>query len=144
MKINVSLSYGPDRQRWRSRSARKWRTDTLTVETLYDGDYEHVTMEDGTVREFHYLGHGLVCVVTDGGSPLVLYALTDNVGSYVQMADPLGQTRFRADYDVWGRQTVTANAVDFQRGYGGHEMLSRFALVNMDGRLYDPNLGRFL
>ena len=140
----LTLSYGPDRQRWRSRSARKWRTDTLTVETLHDGGYERVTTEDGTVREFHRLGRGLVCVVTDGGSPLVLCALTDNVGSYVQMADTLGQTRFRADYDVWGRQTVTANAVDFQRGYGGHEMLPRFALVNMDGRLYDPNLGRFL
>ena len=140
----LTLSYGPDRQRWRSRSARKWRTDTLTVETLHDGGYERVTTEDGTVREFHRLGRGLVCVVTDGGSPLVLCALTDNVGSYVQMADTLGQTRFRAGYDVWGRQTVTANAVDFQRGYGGHEMLPRFALVNMDGRLYDPNLGRFL
>ena len=140
----LTLSYGPDRQRWRSRSARKWRTDTLTVETLHDGGYERVTTEDGTVREFHRLGRGLVCVVTDGGSPLVLCALTDNVGSYVQMADSLGQTRFRAGYDVWGRQTVTSNAVDFQRGYGGHEMLPRFALVNMDGRLYDPNLGRFL
>ena len=82
----LTLSYGPDRQRWRSRSARKWRTDTLTVETLHDGGYERVTTEDGTVREFHRLGRGLVCVVTDGGSPLVLCALTDNVGSYVQMA----------------------------------------------------------
>ena len=144
MKINVSLSYGPDRQRWYSRSARKWRTDTLTVETLYDGDYERVTMEDGTVREFHYLGRGLVCVKTDGGSPLVLCALTDNVGSYVQMADTLGVTRYRANYDAWGRQTVTVNAVDFRRGYGGHETMTGFALVNMDGRLYDPDLGRFL
>ena len=30
------------------------------------------------------------------------------------------------------------------RGYTGHEMLPEFGLINMNGRLYDPVLGRFL
>ncbi|WP_369811424.1 RHS repeat-associated core domain-containing protein [Palleniella intestinalis] len=30
------------------------------------------------------------------------------------------------------------------RGYTGHEMLPEFDLINMNGRIYDPALGRFL
>ncbi len=30
------------------------------------------------------------------------------------------------------------------RGYTGHEMLPKFALINMNGRMYDPVLGRML
>ena len=47
-------------------------------------------------------------------------------------------------YDAWGQQTVTTNTLNFHRGYTGHEHLSQFALINMNGRMYDPLLGRFL
>lgn len=30
------------------------------------------------------------------------------------------------------------------RGYTGHEHLTQFGLINMNARLYDPALGRFL
>ena len=30
------------------------------------------------------------------------------------------------------------------RGYTGHEQLNQFGLINMNARLYDPLLGRFL
>lgn len=32
----------------------------------------------------------------------------------------------------------------FSRGFTGHEHLDKFGLINMNGRLYDPLLGRFL
>jgi RHS repeat-associated protein len=32
----------------------------------------------------------------------------------------------------------------FDRGYTGHEHLDKFALINMNGRVYDPVLARFL
>ena len=44
----------------------------------------------------------------------------------------------------WGKQTVTKNTIGFHRGYTGHEMMSEFGLINMNGRLYDPVIGRFL
>ena len=40
--------------------------------------------------------------------------------------------------------TTAVNTLPFHRGYGGHEMLTEFGLVNMNGRMYDYNLGRFL
>jgi RHS repeat-associated protein len=51
---------------------------------------------------------------------------------------------FNATYDAWGRQTVTRNDIGFLRGYTGHEMMPEYGLINMNGRLYDPVLGRFL
>ena len=55
-----------------------------------------------------------------------------------------GQEVFAATYDPWGRQTITKNDISFHRGYCGHEMLPDFGLINMNGRVYDPLLGRFL
>ena len=36
------------------------------------------------------------------------------------------------------------NATEFDRAYTGHEMLDAFGLINMNGRVYDPALARFL
>ena len=57
-------------------------------------------------------------------------------------------------YDAWGRLRNPATQVAYDpgsepalflgRGYTGHEYLSWFGLINMNARLYDPVLGRFL
>ncbi len=36
------------------------------------------------------------------------------------------------------------HTIGLNRGYTGHEMMPEFGLINMNGRLYDPALGRFL
>ena len=46
-------------------------------------------------------------------------------------------------------EKFTYNGMDvtytgFDRGFTGHEHLSRFGLVNMDGRMYDPSVSSFL
>ena len=51
---------------------------------------------------------------------------------------------FKASYDAWGKQTIKLNKIGLQRGYTEHEMLNDFDIINMNGRLYDPVLGRFL
>ena len=51
---------------------------------------------------------------------------------------------FEASYDGWGKQTIKLNKIGLQCGYTGHEMLNDFDIINMNGRLYDPVLGRFL
>ena len=57
--------------------------------------------------------------------------------------DENGQKVFDASYDAWGKQTVALNTIGLHRGYTGHEMLCEFDIINMNGRLYDPVLGRF-
>ena len=51
---------------------------------------------------------------------------------------------FEASYDAWGKQTIKLNKIGLQRGYTGHEMRNDFDIINMNGRLYNPVLGRFL
>jgi RHS repeat-associated protein len=58
----------------------------------------------------------------------------------------------RYSYDAWGRRRNPANWLDYNvkaprlisRGYTGHEMLDGFGLINMNGRMYDPVIGRVL
>lgn len=56
----------------------------------------------------------------------------------------MGMIPFKASYDAWGNQTISQESFYFRRGYTGHEMLPEYGLINMNGRLYDPQLGRFL
>lgn len=57
-------------------------------------------------------------------------------------------------YDAWGRLRDWSTLKPYEfgtepelflgRGYGSHEYLPEFGLINMNARLYDPALGRFL
>ena len=58
-------------------------------------------------------------------------------------------THFSATYDAWGNQTISTNAIGISRGFpiaigSGHEHWPQFGLIDMNGRFYDPLLGRFL
>ena len=68
---------------------------------------------------------------------------SDNLGSILSVMDKNGNKVFDASYDAWGRQTIMLNTIGLQRGYTGHEMINEFDIINMNGRLYDPVLGRF-
>jgi RHS repeat-associated protein len=57
----------------------------------------------------------------------------------------------RHAYDAWGRKRNVNDWSDYNvengkldRGYTGHESLREFGLINMNGRMYDPVLGRML
>ena len=143
--INISrpfimdFVYGPDGERWYSSMTNCGRVLSSTV---YAGDYEKVT-NNGVTREFYYLDDNIIIIRQDGEfKPYI--AFTDNLGSILSITDEEGNKVFNASYDPWGKQTVTLNTIDFQRGYTGHEMLNSFGIINMNGRLYDPLIGRFL
>jgi RHS repeat-associated protein len=56
------------------------------------------------------------------------------------------------NFDAWGRRrnpsnwtyTNVSKPVITDRGYTGHEQLDQFNLINMNGRVYDPLIGRML
>jgi len=139
----LDIMYGPDEQRWKS--VLKSGTDVKTI--IFAGDYEKVT-EKGVTQELYYIGapDGLAAVyqkdAINGGR--IYYTHTDHLGSIVSLTDSSGVAVFQASYDAWGKQTVSLNTIGFYRGYTGHEHLPEFGLINMNGRMYDPVLGRFL
>ena len=133
------IDYGPDGERWRSVTKQN---GTVKRTILYAGDVEQVT-EGGTTRTFYYLGHGII-VVKQGSTTTPYVAITDHLGSITRLVNASGTTVFSASYDAWGKQSVGTTTVKLHRGYTGHEMLSEYGLINMNGRLYDPLIGRFL
>lgn len=76
------------------------------------------------------------------------YVIKDHQGS--MYATVTGNTVERYSFDAWGRrrnpQTLSYDNVttSFDRGFTGHEHYDDFGLINMNGRLYDPLVGRML
>lgn len=139
------FTYGPDGGRWQMAVTDYGDYDD---EWTYLGDMEKFQKGHSTVRGYWYLGNG-VMMFRDTDNPAFntmtpLYAFTDNQGSYIDFFRSNGTRVFEAKYDPWGVQTVVTDSILFHRGYGGHEMLNEFGIINMGGRLYDPLLGRFL
>ena len=104
--------------------------------------------ENGVTLQFHYLENGILVLKENNNDFWYFRILTDNVGSVVRVIDSEGTAVVEVSYDAWGKPTVALNQMAYQmafpRGFGGHEMLTKYRLVNMDGRLYDYRLGRFL
>src|SRR5262249_21211444 len=50
----------------------------------------------------------------------------------------------RQNFDAWGRRLASGAPSATTRGFTGHEELDSYGLVNMNARLYDPVIGRFL
>lgn len=76
------------------------------------------------------------------------YTLKDHQGNLT--ATVCGNTVERLSYDAWGRRRNPNGfcydnvSYTFDRGYTLHEHYDDFGLINMNGRLYDPVLGRML
>lgn len=138
--LETTFTYGPDMERWKSVTTDSTATTRIV---RYGADHERVT-QGSTVRDLYYLGHDVIVMRQDSGAFTPLLTVTDNLGSIYYLNDASGNVKFSADYDAWGQPAVHTNSIGFQRGYCGHEMLCEYGLINMNGRLYDPLLGRFL
>ncbi len=79
------------------------------------------------------------------------YLHRDHLGSVEAVSDSAGNAVAYFSYDAWGNPrnanwtdgTVTSNAPG-NLGFTGHEMIPEAGLVHMNGRVYDPLLGKFL
>ena len=139
-QYSQTLRYGPDRQRWKVvDSVGVQRTSRIYPHANYEW-----RNENGVTRQFHYLENGILVLKENNNDFWYFRILTDNVGSVVRVIDSEGTAVVEVSYDAWGKPTVALNQMAFPRGFGGHEMLTKYRLVNMDGRLYDYELGRFL
>jgi len=100
-----------------------------------------------------YVGRKLVGSIEDlGGFSTVKYMHSDHLGSISVITDANGAVIERLRFDVFGApvnpNTGAAigsfDATNTDRGFTGHEMDASTGLINMNARLYDPVLGRFL
>jgi len=149
----LELLYGVDEQR---RKAIFKSNGDITLTRFYLGDYEEEETPDGKKRKIHYLsgGDGLSAIyVEEDGNSNFYYAYTDHLGSLTVLTDKDGNLKELQAFDPWGNRrnpsdwtslitTPVSNITG--RGYTMHEHLDGFALINMNGRVYDPQIARFL
>lgn len=134
----LRFTYGPDNERWVSQLNK----DGKTIRTIVYADAYEKVMENGVTREFYYLD-GNAIVVKQNGAFTSYVAFTDYQDNILSVFDENANKVFDAEYDAWGKQTIKKNDIGLTRGYTGHEILSDFGVINMNGRLYDPVLGVF-
>jgi RHS repeat-associated protein len=147
-----TVTYGKDDQRTIS---KLFDNGTLQKTVYYVGDYEKEVKPGNHIRQIHYIagGDGMAAIfVKNDGMDTLYYVHTDHLGSVNVISAQNGSVIRNYSFDAWGRRrnptdwtynNVPANYL-FSRGYTGHEMLDQFILINMNGRIYDPLLARFL
>ncbi|MEY3499018.1 MAG: hypothetical protein RL308_687 [Bacteroidota bacterium] len=93
-----------------------------------------------------------IVVKSNGVTQNYLYLHRDYQGSIVAITDANAAVLEKRLFDAWGSLIAVQNGAGvaltgltvLDRGYTGHEHLQSVALINMNGRIYDPKLHRFL
>lgn len=124
----------------------------------YVGDQYEIDSGTTGVKERLYIGGDAYTAsavyIKENNVWSVNYICRDYLGSITHITNASGTLRQELSYDAWGRLRNPANqalyevgkepVLLFGRGYTGHEHLSMFGIINMNARLYDPVVGRFL
>lgn len=149
---HLTYTYSYDDQRVKS----VLKQNNVIVNTkYYFGDYEK-DITSGTTRHLHYIyaPAGLVCIIERiGTTDTYHYTYTDHLGSILTVTTNAGTVEYEQNFDPWGRRrnatdwtynSIATAPIWLYRGFTGHEHLPQFNLINMNGRLYDPIVGRML
>ena len=157
--------YGPDRARVLQVATRSTESErTVYLGSLYERTVITPNTGSATTRHVHYVRAGDETLAiktwskvgTGAYSPQVRYLHRDHLGSVVAITTETGSVESRSSFDAWGKRrdpatwvtpaagTFTAAPTATDRGYTGHEHVDELGLVHMNGRIYDPEIGKFL
>ena len=159
----TNMEYGPGREMIR-------QVETIdgsaTTTTYIGGIYEELKKSSSTQAKHHLTIAGQTVAVVNytvtgsAQSPAYAYENTrylhrDHLSSITAITDQTGKLIERFHYDAFGKRRTAINApfnniamAGFfpvtNRGYTGHKQMSGVDLIHMGGRVYDPEIGRFL
>lgn len=146
----TTFVYGPEHQRVRqNRSDGKRINYGGAQQAEYNcaiTDLSNCTLSK--VKTFWPQGVGLE--IDESDKTTLYWTHVDRQGSEVALSDSDGNLGEVLAYDPWGKRrsisgtTTEGDGVVDDHGYTGHEMLDQLGLVHMNGRVYDPLLGRFI
>jgi len=156
----ITFQYGPDRMLF-----KRIDTDTSgnqSTVTTSVGNIEKVVKPDGSYDVRRYIGGvGLwIYHYSSNGTQMGLdkqYLHRDILGSVALITDQLGNIEQQEGFNAWGERVDVSDwktvlpdntflPISNQftnKGFTGHEMLDAVGLIHMQGRIYDPKLGRF-
>lgn len=153
-----TFEYEPSGQYWKQVANYSNGTET----TRYIGGILEIvdsTINGLTTYRHHIQANGRTVAIysrASNGSTNTIYPLVDHLGSVESITDQNGTIIVKESFDPWGKRRgsnwvglpssgdLTNIANSTRRGYTGHTMLDNIGLVHMNGRVYDPVIGRFL
>ena len=153
-RYQMDFTYGPDNARKKTILYKDKGIEKIKY--FVGGNYEKEVDREGNYRELHYLSavDGIFAIYEkkSDGKNSMFYIHKDHLGSFQAVTNNLGYVLQENSFDPWGRErnpinwtyTKSPYVQLFDRGYTGHEHMTAFDLINMNGRVYDPWLGRML
>lgn len=153
---STQFNYNANHQRWKQVAVDAGSTTT----TYYVGGILEKVIRPTGVTEYRHLipaGSGMAIYPRrSDATNSTYYVTTDHLGSGDLILDSAGAVLARESFTPFGERrgsnwqglpsagdkTVFGNVT--RRGFTGHEMLDAVSLIHMNGRVYDPRLGRFL
>jgi RHS repeat-associated protein len=153
---STQFFYNANHQRWKQVASYSGTTET----THYIGGMLEIMTRGANPTEYRHqipAGSGTAVYTrrTDG-STSTYYATSDHLGSSDLVTDASANVLVKESFTPFGARrgsawTGSPSSGDYtafgnttRRGFTQHEMLDSVALVHMNGRVYDPYLGRFL
>jgi RHS repeat-associated protein len=162
---NLAFVYGPEHQRIKQTvvgGPNPGTTWYLNGEDSLGLSYEKEIKGTGITENKHYVSAGGVVFAlfvsrtgTLGSTPATAtsYFHNDHLGSVVAISDETGAVVERMAFDAWGKRRFVNGTPDVldsivgfntDRGYTMHEHLDEMGVIHMNGRIYDPLVGRFM
>jgi RHS repeat-associated protein len=128
-------------------------TPGTTTKTLQVGNVEIVSGPSGAYKRRYLAGVMYQQLTTDAQGATVAvntYLHHDHLGNIVAVTNASGAVQERLGYSAFGNRIsltklgATSVSNNTRRGFTGHEQFELLNIVHMNGRIYDPTLGRFL
>lgn len=151
----MDILYNPDRQR---NVQKLYVSGQLKRIKIYASGLFEREMKNGDTIGTCYIStpDGVIATYTSHtllSQPYkTVYFHRDHLGTTVLVTSDTGRVLGRYSYDAWGKRrngdwtnALTDTTGQYNdRGFTGHEHYDLFDIVDMNGRIYDPTLGRFL
>lgn len=141
---STAFQYTPDGDRFQ-------RVDSTGTTTWYVGNVEILRVSGATTETRRYLAGAAIDYVRASGNNETRYTFNDHLGSVDTIASATGTLIEAISFDAHGnlRNPATWNGAagaptSTTHGFTGHEEMYSLNLTHMNGRIYDPTLGRML
>ncbi len=153
----VSFAYDPGNARIQmtTQSGSTISTTTYLNDAASGAMEETLVSGSSTTWHDYILADGkIVAEKFSGATSSMRYFTLDHLGSVAVIADASGNVVERDAYDAWGKRRNADGSDDRNcalpaqsqttRGFTNQEQIPAMCLVNLNARVYDPQLGRFM
>lgn len=156
--FSSAFTYGPEHQRWKQDAVYANGTE----QTYYVGGLleKQIPSTTGITAWRHYIQtpSGLTIIVSRNSNltTSTTFVLSDHLGSSEALLNKSGALLVRESFGAFGDRRgsnwagnptladYAAIADATRRGFTFHEGLDNIKLIHMNGRVYDPTVGRFM